>query len=307
MKALFKISLPCALALHLLTLNLRSQTPPAIPGLPEPGLVVWGTVVNASTNQPITLTSASWTVAQSSPTKSATYNDATKPSVRIFSQGGQSYYVVEVPFDTRLLGSVSLADPAAATVSEAERLNSFELKVTSPPNYTLTPTINGVLATVKAIDSAPASVDTVPVSGFNTSVRGRVIRVDLAITPLTESYELWATRYFGGITGNGARTADPDSDNSTNEQEYVAGTQPDNAASILRILSIARDVSSRQVTVGWQSVTAKIYEIETSTTPGGPWQLAAGDIPSQGVATAARISADPSDPSRYYRVITVQP
>ena len=287
-----------------------AQTPPAIPGVPEPGLVLWGTVVNSASGVPVSLTSASWTVGQNTPVKSATYDGTTKPPVRIISQGGQTYYVVEVPFDTRVMGSVTLTDPSLPTVSESERLNSFELKASSPPSYTLTPTMNGAAATVRAIDSAPASGTNVPVSGF-TSVgstgRGRVLRVDLAITPLTETYDEWAARLLGSASGNGARSADADNDGATNEHEYLAGTLPNDKTSILRILTIGRSDISGQVTLGWQSVTGKTYQIETATALNGPWTLYTNAVPSQGAASATTLPATPTDPKRFFRVKAVGP
>ncbi len=291
-----------------LPLILQAQTPPAIPGVPEPGLVLWGTVVNAASGVPVSLTSASWTVGQSAPVKSATYDGTTKPPVRLVSQGGQTYYVVEIPFDTRVMGSVTLADPSLTTVAESERLNSFELKATSPPTYTLMPTMNGVTANVRAIDSAPASGTSVPISGFTpsgTNGRGRVIRVDLAITPPADPYDAWATRYIGSTTGNGARTFDADGDGATNEQEYLAGTLPNNNASILRILTIGRSDASGQVTLGWQSVTGKTYQIETATALHGPWTLYTSSVRSESEITNKTLPATPADPKRFFRVKAV--
>jgi hypothetical protein len=287
-----------------------AQTPPAIPGVPEPGLVLWGVVVNAASGVPVNLTSASWTVGQSTPVKSATYDGTTKPPVRIVSQGGQTYYVVEVPFDTRVMGSVTLADPSLNTVSESERLNSFELKATSPPTYTLTPTMNGVPASVRAIDSAPASGNNFSPPAFTSAGstgRGRVIRVDLAITPPADPYDAWASSYFGSTSGNGARTADPDGDGATNEQEYLAGTLPNSNASILRILTIGRSNANGQVTLGWQSVTGKTYQIETATALNGPWTLYTTPVLSQGSTSTTTLPATLADPTRFFRVKAVSP
>src|SRR5262245_10021723 len=123
---------------------------PAIPpGVPEPGLILWGSVVNATNPaQTLAISSVSWSVTDGA--KTAVYSGQTRPATRIVTLAGKNYYVLEVPFDTRRFGSVTLADPAT------QGLDSFELKTSSPPTYTLTPTINGVLATVQSVDGAPA-------------------------------------------------------------------------------------------------------------------------------------------------------
>src|SRR5688572_12810501 len=88
-----------------------SQAQPIPPGVPEPGLVIWGNVVNASdATQQIAISSASWSVTDG--TKTAVYTAASLPPVQIINLAGKSYYVVEVPFDTRTFGNITLGDPA---------------------------------------------------------------------------------------------------------------------------------------------------------------------------------------------------
>lgn len=272
---------------------------PALPtGVPEPGLILWGSVVNTTNaSQPIGLTSASWSVTDGN--SNAVYTPQTRPPVRIFTQGGQSYYVLEVPFDTRRFGTIQLDDPAA------DGVNSFPLASSSPPTYLLTPTINGVLATVRAIDGAPSGSANVPVAGFNATVRGRVIRVDLSIIPIVETYEQWATRIFGGSGLPAASpSADPDHDGLTNAGEYAAGTNPLDASSALRVLQIA--ITANQATVGWQSVASKQYVLESATNVAGPWSNAASvlALTSSAQASVARTAASPRV---FYRVRVVSP
>src|SRR5256885_15556001 len=152
-------------SLGLVNQGVTQNPPPIPPGVPEPGLVIWGSVVNVNNpSQPIAITSATWSVTDG--TQTAVYTGATQPPTRIVTLDGQSYYVLEVAFDTRTFGTIALSDPASIGV------NSFELKSSTPPAYTLTPTINGVLATVRSIDGAPASGGNVPVTGFSAATRG---------------------------------------------------------------------------------------------------------------------------------------
>jgi hypothetical protein len=55
--------------------------------------------------------------------------------------------------------------------------------------------------------------------------------------------------------------ADDDGDGKSNLEEYRAGTNPTNAASVFRILSVARDAAG-QVTLVWSSIGGTRYRVE---------------------------------------------
>ena len=267
------------------------------PGVPEPGLILWGSVVNATnTSQPISITSANWSVTDG--TSTGVYTAQSRPAVRTFTQGDQSYYVLEVPFDTRRFGTIQLGDPIN------EGVKSFQLLSASPPTYLLAPTINGVPANVRFIDGAPAGGTNVPVAGFNATVRGRVIRVDLAITPITESYEQWATRIFGSSgLPSASPNADPDQDGLTNAGEYASGTNPLDPSSVLRLVQIT--FTGNEATVEWQSVASKRYVLESATNVTGPWSDAASILAST-ASTQTRVARSAGLPM-FFRVRLVAP
>jgi hypothetical protein len=273
------------------TASLLAQTVP--PGVPEPGLVIWGTVVNhTNTSQAITITSASWSVTDG--TKTAVYSAASRPGTRIVNTGDQSFYILQVPFDTRQIGTVTLADPATVGI------DSFVLRSTSPPTYTLTPTINGALASVRSIDGAPASGTDVPVAGFTSAARGRVIRVDLSIIPVATDFESWAALHFGSASHpNAARTADPDGDGLKNEDEFAAGTDPNNANSGLRILAFTLQTPTESV-LSWQSVSSRSYLIEAAAKADGPWSQLGPVVPSGGTSTQRTVPA--GELIQFYRI-----
>lgn len=276
-----------------------AQAAPGLPpGVPEPGLIIWGSVVNTTnTAQQISVTSASWAVTDG--TKNAIYTQQTRPPVRTFTQGGQSYYMVEVPFDTRRFGTIQLDDPASEGVS------SFELMNAAPPTYTMAPTINGVVANIRSIDGGPAAGSSFPVAGFNATVRGRVIRVDLSITPTVETYEQWAIRIFGNNGGAAAAPgSDPDNDGLNNAGEYAAGTNPLDPSSALRLLQVT--LNANQATASWQSVASKQYVLESSASINGPWTDAASVQASGGVAQAS-VTRNPADPQTFYRIRVAAP
>jgi len=302
MKAIlqFPITRVLAVTLCLIAVNAkRAEAATAVPpGVPEPGLILWGTVVNATNiTQQIGIDSASWSVTDG--TSTGVYTGQTRPAVRIFTQGDQSFYVVEVPFDTRRFGNIQLDDPIN------EGVKSFQLLSSSPPAYLLAPTINGVPASVRAIDGAPSAGTNVPVSGFNATVRGRVIRVDLSITPITETYEQWATRIFGSSgVPSASPGADPDQDGLTNASEHAAGTNPLDPASTLRLVQIT--FTANQATVGWQSVANKRYVLESASSVNGPWSDAAS-ILAAAASVQTSVARSPSGQPTFYRVRVVTP
>lgn len=178
------------------------------PGVPEPGLIIWGTVVSALDNSsPVTINSASWDVT-----------DGNKHVIL----SGESYvrivdkntYVLQVPFDTRTFNNATLEAPE----------NSFELKSASP-NYTLTPTINGEAAKIVKVEGSPSSGESYRTS-LTAAERGKVIRLDLAVE--IDPYWEWIKGYYPNTTDLSiiGKDADPDGDGYTNEEEHEAGTDP---------------------------------------------------------------------------------
>jgi parallel beta-helix repeat protein len=101
----------------------------------------------------------------------------------------------------------------------------------------------------------------------NKRVSGREVDIgayELQNPPSILSYA-WAGRFGFPLDGS-ADLADTDGDGLNNWQEWVAGTDPTDAASALRILSIAPDPSGLQIT--WQSVIGRNYALERSTNVG---------------------------------------
>lgn len=286
-----------------------AQTP-TVPGVPEPGLILYGTVTNIATGQPVTITSVDWMVTNSLATGATTFalTGASRPATTITQKDGVTYYMVTIPFDTRTIGSgpgaVALADPAAAqpNTDSSEQYNSFELKTSSAPTYTLTPTINGLVANIKAVDGAPTSGTSRNESGFTTGTRGKVVRVDLTINiPLTP-YETWAMSNFGNTTGTGAQSADPDGDGSTNYQEYTAGTNPSDRNSLFRVLVYSFTANGTVFNISWQSVAGKRYQLEQTTDlVAAGWTSVGTPITATTTPTSATAPVTPA-PRVFFRV-----
>jgi hypothetical protein len=81
-------------------------------------------------------------------------------------------------------------------------------------------------------------------------------------TPSSVLSYVWAQTY-GVSTDGSADFADPDGDGMNNWQECQAGTNPGDAASVLKLLSIQPDFAG--TTVKWQTVDKVSYYLQRST------------------------------------------
>jgi subtilisin family serine protease len=108
-----------------------------------------------------------------------------------------------------------------------------------------------------------ANVDVI--SGLNGKVRTGG-RLNLQRTVDTDNNGLpdwWELQYFGHLTGT-APNADADHDGMSNLAEWLAGTNPTNASSCLRLIALPANTTNPFV-VKWPSVAGKYYWLERAT------------------------------------------
>jgi hypothetical protein len=106
--------------------------------------------------------------------------------------------------------------------------------------------------------------------------------------------------YYGFPIDGSADYADPDHDGMNNWQEWIAGTNPTNALSALRLL--APTSGGTNVVVTWQSVAGIDYSVERSSSVLGPFTpLAAGIVGQPGTTTFNDTNAVGRGPI-FYRV-----
>lgn len=116
--------------------------------------------------------------------------------------------------------------------------------------------------------------------------------------------ENWRLANFGTInnSGNAADGADPDGDGLTNAQEYGAGTDPNSAASTLRVSSVI--CMGNDVAVSFPSVAGKTYRLECSSiVQPGSWTTVQDNIAGTGSVVTITDPGAAAQTRRFYRII----
>jgi subtilisin family serine protease len=107
------------------------------------------------------------------------------------------------------------------------------------------------------------NVDTLTALQGKVRTGGRLNLLRIVDTDANNLPDWWERTYFGRLLATAA-TADPDGDGASDLAEWVAGTNPTNAASCLR-LNISPPISTNGLIISWPSVAGKTYRIERTT------------------------------------------
>ena len=121
------------------------------------------------------------------------------------------------------------------------------------PSETVTQRIQRVLANVDVISGLKGRVHT----GGRLNLQ-RMVDTDTNGLP-----DWWELQYFNHLTGTDPN-ADADHDGMSNLAEWLAGTNPTNAASCLR-LTLLLPANTNGVVLRWPSVAGKVYRLERAT------------------------------------------
>ncbi len=138
----------------------------------------------------------------------------------------------------------------------------------------------------------------------NQAQAGGMISASAKLTFLTDTDgdglpDDWETKYFG--VAGADPNVDSDGDGLSNAQEYLAGTDPTNALSYLKIGSIATNGGA---TLIFGTLAGKTYTIQYSRTLGaGPWTKLA-DFPAHPTNHVETILDTSFTTNRFYRIAT---
>jgi hypothetical protein len=108
------------------------------------------------------------------------------------------------------------------------------------------------------------------------------IQAVFAQNEVTNGTPEWWLAQFGLATDDAAALADQDGDGMAAWQEYIAGTNPTNQMSVLRITSI-RAVPP-DIILQWQSNTGRVYTVHWASNLMGGFQALVPDVPWPGSA-----------------------
>jgi hypothetical protein len=82
--------------------------------------------------------------------------------------------------------------------------------------------------------------------------------------------DAWEKFYFGSVSTNRTQTTDTDGDGMSDYAEFIAGTNPTNAASKLVFVSVTVQ-SNRFVQLQWAAIPGRVYQLQTLTTNYASW------------------------------------
>ena len=112
--------------------------------------------------------------------------------------------------------------------------------------------------------------------------------------------DAWEMAWFGTLARNGA--GDFDGDGMTDLQEYLAGTNPKDAADYFRILSVS--VTTNGLKILFHAAGNHTYSVLYSTgSPAGPWHKLADAPVSANPASVEITDTNVVAGSRFYRLV----
>jgi hypothetical protein len=119
--------------------------------------------------------------------------------------------------------------------------------------------------------------------------------------------DAWELLNFGSLSATPG--ADPDGDGMSNLQEYKAGTNPNDATSVLRITAITAPSPGTSVNLTWNSVSNRLYLVqETLNLIGSPlWYDSGLPAITPDGSTTTRLVTNTNTAIRFYRVQAFRP
>ena len=134
-------------------------------------------------------------------------------------------------------------------------------------------------------------------AGFLSSNAFLTILTDTNANSLPDE---WETSYGFGPGNPALRDADVDGDGATNVEEFLAGTDPTNAASVLRVV-IPSTTGGVQISFG--AISNRTYSVLYRDTPGGGLWNKLGDVPARAINRVETFLDPDWTTNRFYRAV----
>jgi endonuclease/exonuclease/phosphatase family metal-dependent hydrolase len=224
--------------------------------------------------------------------------------VRVTGQTEDAYTFGTTTLSTGVQYRVIVQAPAGFT-NAALYVNPTSADITTQTVYANNPIGTGTVPTsLGSIAISQYGTTSVPTDGVSI---GKIVVSDsfatvynaLTLTP----FQSWQVFYFGSTTNPAAApSADPDNDGMSNWAEFLAGTNPTNSVSVLRITTVAQESNDLRVT--WTMGSGKTNVLQEADSLGGASNFAdVFTILTVGSATNyLDVGAATNAPARYYRV-----
>ncbi|MFO7534879.1 MAG: S8 family serine peptidase [Kiritimatiellia bacterium] len=118
---------------------------------------------------------------------------------------------------------------------------------------------------------------------------------------------VWLGQYYPDALDFEALLAvDSDGDGMAAWEEFVAGSDPTNAESVLRLTDVPvfSGLPGEPVaTVQFQSVSGKTYQAQSALTAGGPWSDAGSPVTARGPSCQSPVALSPGTSNAFFRVL----
>jgi hypothetical protein len=215
--------------------------------------------------------------------------------------GTLDFTLTSRPHLTNQAATVPLLQALAFQIASSESGPGVTYSATGlPPGVSVDP-VSG------RITGAPLQAG-VSTASISVATGGASAAATFTLSTTASALDLWRLAKFGSTsnTGTAADSADPDADGSPNLDEFAAGTDPNNASDVFKVLTATKGAASFSVTAAGKA--SRTYVLERRANLGaGPWQEVGAAGPLAADAPVTLIDPAPPAKAAFYRMRVAAP